>query len=90
MNTRTEQLVIQLPTEFLELCELDLVTPECVLRGFIADQCSMSNSNNFRSGSIDDRDRARGYYERIYAFRAQWFRKNCQHLIKDGQPFNTR
>lgn len=90
MNPCTNQIVIQLPSEFLELCRYDLVTPECVLRGFIADLCSMSNSTNFVSGSIDDGDRARRYYERIYAFRAEWFRKNCPHLIKDGRPFDSR
>ena len=40
---RKNKLTIELPIEFIELCEADGVTPEIVLRGFIADLAGIHN-----------------------------------------------
>jgi hypothetical protein len=34
-------ITLELPPEFLALCEADEVAPETVLRGFIADLCAI-------------------------------------------------
>jgi hypothetical protein len=39
-------VTLELPAEFLELCEVDGVLPETVLRGFIADLCEIRNYSN--------------------------------------------
>ena len=64
-------VTIELPVEFIELCERDRVTPETVLRGFIADLCGIMNwANNpradgYSSNGSDERDKAAAYYERV-------------------------
>lgn len=63
-------LKLKLPPEFLELCERDGVQPEMVIRGFIADLCSLfSYVNNprgdgYSTNGSDERDMAVAYYER--------------------------
>lgn len=64
-------LTIALPPEFTELCEHDGIQPEVVLRGFIADLCSLMNwSNNpradgYSSNGSDERNYAEAYYDRV-------------------------
>jgi hypothetical protein len=63
MSVRTVQL--RRPIEFIEMCERDGVDPAEVLRGFIADLCSLDGSH----GS-DERDLADQYYHRCgYPYR---------------------
>ncbi len=65
------QLTIELPTEFIELCEADGVTPEIVIRGFIADLCGIMNyvsaprQDGYSSNGSDERTMAQDYYERV-------------------------
>jgi hypothetical protein len=52
-------ITIALPLEFQEICQGDGVSPEQVIRGFIADLCHLDGSN----GS-DERRLAVQYYVR--------------------------
>jgi len=64
-------ITIELPVEFIELCERDQVKPETVLRGFIADLCGIMNwANNpradgYSSNGSDECDMADAYYQRV-------------------------
>lgn len=66
-----QSVTIELPQEFIELCEEDQIEPELVLRGFIADLCEIINWANspredgYSSNGSDERMRAREYYERV-------------------------
>ena len=68
---RKNKLTIELPVEFVELCEADGVTPEIVLRGFIADLAGIMNwqsaprADGYSSNGSDERDQAQAYYERV-------------------------
>ena len=68
---RKNKLTIELPVEFVELCEADGVTPEIVLRGFIADLAGIHNwaanprVDGYSSNGSDERDMAQAYYERV-------------------------
>lgn len=68
---RTHKLTLQLPPEFLELCDRDGVTPETVLRGFIGDLCEIINwqasprEDGYNSNGSDERQMANEYYERV-------------------------
>ncbi len=65
------KLTIDLPIEFIELTEADGVTPEIVLRGFIADLCGIHNyvsaprQDGYSSNGSDERAMAQDYYERV-------------------------
>jgi hypothetical protein len=83
MNKRKRRLTIELPEEFLILCDSDMTTPERVLRGFIADLCGIINwtsnprPDGYSSNGSDERWRAREYYERVgYPFMAQYLRQS--------------
>jgi len=71
VKRRKRQLTLQLPDEFLDLCGNDIVKPEIVLRGFIADLCGIMNwaSNprvdGYGSNGSDERDFASAYYCRV-------------------------
>jgi hypothetical protein len=52
-------ITIELPIEFQQLCQDDGVSPERVIRGFIADLCHLEETN----GS-DERRLAVAYYVR--------------------------
>jgi hypothetical protein len=62
---------IELPPEFIALCARDKVTPETVLRGFIADLCGIMNWVNnprvdgYASNGSSERDMAEAYYNRV-------------------------
>lgn len=64
-------ITLELPPEFLELCETDQVAPEIVLRGFIADLCNITSfvnkprTDHYNSNGSDERLMAREYYERV-------------------------
>ncbi len=65
------KLTLTLPDEFLALCQQDGVTPDTVLRGFIADLCAIENwasaprTDGYGNNGSDERDMARAYYERV-------------------------
>ena len=65
------KLTIELPIEFIELCEGDGVTPEIVLMGFIADVAGIMSwaanprADGYSSNSSDERSMAQEYYERV-------------------------
>lgn len=71
MPRKTNRLTLQLPPEFVELCEGDGVTPELVLRGFIADLAGIMNwaadprADGYSSNGSDERRLAMEYYERV-------------------------
>jgi hypothetical protein len=66
----SRRITLTLPSEFIELCEQDNVTPELVLRGFIADLCEIVSwadhprADSYCSNGSDERLYAREYYER--------------------------
>lgn len=66
-----KKITIDLPEEFLTLCTHDDAQPEAVLRGFIADLCSLSHSKSnprtdgYTSNGSDERLMARDYYARV-------------------------
>lgn len=68
---RKNKLTIELPEEFIELCEADGVTPEIVLRGFIADVSGIVSwaanprTDGYNSNGSDERSMAQEYYERV-------------------------
>lgn len=70
MKTK-RKLTIELPPEFLELCQRDGTTPETVLKGFIADLCGIMNwtsnprTDGYSSNGSDERDLAEQYYQRV-------------------------
>lgn len=65
------KLTLELPSEFVDLCEADGVTPEMVLRGFIADLAGIMNwqasprQDGYSSNGSDERGMAQAYYERV-------------------------
>ena len=65
------RLTIELPSEFIALCQGDGVQPSVVLRGFIADLCeiiswqSSLRTDGYNSNGSDERSMARAYYERV-------------------------
>jgi hypothetical protein len=68
---RTNKLALELPAEFIDLCERDGVTPETVLKGFIADLCEIINwqsnprADGYSSNGSDERRLADEYYNRV-------------------------
>jgi hypothetical protein len=62
---------LSLPEEFIERCRHDGVTPEIVLRGFIADLCELHNyaddprTDGYASNGSDERTKAQEYYDRV-------------------------
>lgn len=68
---KRSRLSLQLPPEFIALCEGDGIEPEFVLRGFIADLCGIMNwqssprEDGYSSNGSDERSMARQYYERV-------------------------
>lgn len=67
----TKRITIDLPDEFIAVCEEDGVEPEQVLRGFIADLAEIMNwasnprEDGYSSNGSDERMMARQYYERV-------------------------
>ena len=78
MPKKSQRLTLQLPPEFIALCEDDGVTPEMVLRGFIADLAGIMNwasdprADGYSSNGSDERRMAMEYYERVGY---PWFNK---------------
>ena len=65
------RITIALPSEFIALCEADGVTPETVLRGFIADLAGIitwqadPRADGYSSNGSDERSMAMDYYNRV-------------------------
>ncbi|WP_273428921.1 hypothetical protein [Chitinibacter tainanensis] len=68
----TEPLTLQIPPEFVELCNSYRMSAESVLRGFIADASELQNyiakprADHFSSNGSDERMMANDYLERAY------------------------
>lgn len=68
--SRRKTLKLELPVEFLDLCEEYHTDPETVLRGFIADVCGIRNSasdprpDGLCSHGSDEREMAWAYFQR--------------------------
>jgi len=68
---RKHRLTLELPPEFIRLCAADGVTPETVLRGFIADLAGIMNwqanprADGYSSNGSDERNMAQAYYDRV-------------------------
>ena len=72
-------LTLELPEEFIALCEADGTTPETVLRGFIADLAGIIDwadnprEDGYSSSGSDERDMAYAYYQRVgYPYWREW------------------
>jgi hypothetical protein len=84
MPRRKRKAIIDLPDEFLELCDYDMIDPETVLRGFIADLCSLISwaseprADRYSSNGSNERDIASAYYDRVgYPYSGKWRRENA-------------
>jgi hypothetical protein len=68
----TESVTLDLPREFLNLCQAYRQTPVDVLRGFIPDLCSLHNyfrcprEDGYTSLGSDERRMAQEYFHRAY------------------------
>ncbi len=59
-------VVLALPAEFVVLCRSDNVEPGTVLRGFVADLCSISDAEaGFVCNGAQAHDLARWYYAQV-------------------------
>jgi len=69
MRKRKNKITLELPNQFLDLCDHDGVKPDLVLRGFIADLCSVydwqSGAYKYITNGSDERHYARAYYDRV-------------------------
>lgn len=84
MSRRNRKVTIDLPDEFLELCDFDRADPVRVLRGFIGDLCriiswqSEPRLDGYNSNGSDEREYARAYYDRVgYPYQGEWLRENA-------------
>ena len=65
------RITLDLPPEFIEICKIDGIEPETVLRGFIADLAGIVNwasqprADGYSSNGSDERGLAMAYYERV-------------------------
>jgi hypothetical protein len=70
----TEAVALDLPREFLDFCDGRGLNPATVLRVFIGDLCGLSNlfecprEDGYTSNGSDERDLAKGYFERAFAW----------------------
>jgi hypothetical protein len=66
----TQTLVIDIPREFIDLCEKSRLHPNTVLPGFIVDLCDLMNwaycpgEDDYSSHGSDERRMAQLYFER--------------------------
>ena len=66
-------ITLDLPPEFLHLCEIDGIDPAMMLRGFIADVCGITGwlhvprTDGYASHGSDERQMARDYFWRVGA-----------------------
>lgn len=71
MPRKTKRVTLNLPPEFIELCEGHGIEPERVLRGFIADLAGIISwadsprTDGYNSNGSDERRYAMEYYERV-------------------------
>ena len=71
MPRKNNRITLELPPEFIALCQADGIEPAVVLRGFIADLCeivswhSAPRADGYSSNGSDERGMAREYYERV-------------------------
>jgi hypothetical protein len=70
----TEKLSLDLPGEYRRFCQDCGLEPATVLRGFIADLCSLHNmtvcprEDGYSSNGSDERDIAKDYFRRAYGW----------------------
>ena len=68
----TQNITIAVPSEFFDLCAEVNLSPEVVLRGFIADVAALDNylncprADGYGSNGSDERMMARDYFERAH------------------------
>jgi hypothetical protein len=71
MPRKTKSIKLALPDEFIALCASDGVSPDVVLRGFIADLTGIMSwaadprTDGYCSNGSDERSMAREYYDRV-------------------------
>lgn len=71
MPAKKNRITLDLPPEFIALCQKDGVAPELVLRGFIADLCEIISwqaaprRDGYNSNGSDERRYAQEYYDRV-------------------------
>ena len=78
-NNKKQSITIELPDEFISLCEADNIEPILVVRGFIADLCGIMNwahsprQDGYGSNGSDERMKAQEYYQRVgYQYWKEW------------------
>jgi hypothetical protein len=71
MPRKTKSIKLALPDELIALCASDGVSPDVVLRGFIADLAGIMSwaadprTDGYCSNGSDERSMAREYYDRV-------------------------
>jgi len=71
MSKPIKTVTLELPAEFLDLCEAHKVDPEVVLRGFIADLAEIISwhdaprSDGYGSHGSDEREAAWHWFDRV-------------------------
>jgi hypothetical protein len=71
MARKKHRVILELPPEFVALCQHDGIAPEVVLRGFIADLAEIVSwaanprTDGYCSNGSDERRFAMEYYERV-------------------------
>jgi hypothetical protein len=70
----TQTQALELPREFIDFCDTRGITPESVLRGFIADLCGLMNffacprEDGYSSCGSDERQQAQDYFKRAWGW----------------------
>lgn len=83
----TKNIEVPIPPEFAALCNEIGMSPLEVLRGFIADVCSINNyvaaprADGFCSNGSDERDMANDYFERAYG----WMREHHAKVLLQAE-----
>lgn len=77
VEDETSPVTIDVPLEFYDLCNRHEVTPETVLRGFVADVCDLVSyvraprADGYSSNGSDERSMAADYFDRAHSWRAK-------------------
>jgi hypothetical protein len=95
MTNDKYELRLEVPTEFLDLCRQDMVSPETVLQSFVVDLCGFAGwhrdlPHHLPRNLAADHDRAWAYYDKLHGWHASWIRENLPHLVKHFQNLSDK
>jgi hypothetical protein len=88
----TQTLALDLPREFLQFCEVRGLSPESILRAFVADLCGLMNlfvcprEDGYSSSGSDERFRAMEYFQRTWGWVDEPEHRATVRASKRGKP----